>query len=258
VRGLLLLGLIAAAPAQATDLRFITCPIYRDADAGRKSGCWLADDPDGGQRYDVSQAPSKPDWNFQVLVEGRVASNGGNPCGGIVLDPVRTSILPERCPRHMLPAEGFPGRRFVLPERNVAPLSVARTVPPPPYPDRSFHLVYDFDRSFILYQLSDYLLDQAISWIRAASPRRIVVTGYAATEPVVVSGHRLAERAAVARERAEQVTEALVRLGVDRARIETRWRSRSQPAAIAGADGLAEPSRRRVEIDVLDSEAQSR
>ena len=251
-------ALAALAVAQSdggAELRFVSCPIYRDVDAGRKSGCWLADGPESGLRYDVSQAPSKPDWNFQILVEGRVDDAGGNPCGGIVLNPVRTSILPERCARHMLPAEGFSGRRFVLPPRNISPLSVQRPPPPAPYPDRTFHLVYDFDRSFIVYQLSDYLLDEAIHWIRAARPNRIVVTGHGATSPALVSGRRIAERSGIARERAERVTEALIRLNVDASRIQTRWRNASEPTPAAGADGLTEPSRRRVDIEVQGAEA---
>jgi len=124
--------------AAPNELRFVTCPIYRDTDAGRKSGCWLADDPATSIRYDVSSAPSKPDWNYAVLVEGIVAATSPlqDTCGGLVLDPVRTSILPERCPRHMLPAEGFRGRPFSLPVRNVAPASVVRPVPPDSSPCR--------------------------------------------------------------------------------------------------------------------------
>ena len=42
----LLLAIAAPASAQAPVeiVRFISCPIYRDVDAGRKSGCWLADE----------------------------------------------------------------------------------------------------------------------------------------------------------------------------------------------------------------------
>ena len=249
-------GLVAADAAAAQEqLRFVTCPIYRDTDAGRKSGCWLADDPVSGIRYDVTNAPTKPDYGHAVLVEGIVAPAGDTAlCGGTVLDPVRTSILSERCTRHMLPAEGHPGRRFTLPPRNVAPVSVARSAPERPYANRTFSLVYDFGRNFIVYQLDDYILDQAISWIRAVNPRRILVTGHAATSPATVSGRTLRERPELARERAERITEALVRLGVTRDRITTRWRTGARPSPVDGADGLIEPSRRRVDIDILDPE----
>ena len=240
----------AAAAASAEDLRFIACPVYRDANAGKKSGCWLAEDPASGIRYDVSLSPSKPDWNRAVLVEGRVNALAVNACGGVVLEPARVSILPGACTRHLIPAEGFPGRVFTLPVRNVRPMSERRPAPPQPWTDRSFHLQFEWDRSFLVYQLDDYLLDQAITYIRAVNPREIDVTGYAATTPAVVSGEQIAERSAVARERAEMVAESLRRIGVPASKLRVTWQDAAQPADIDAADGLAEASRRRVDIDV--------
>ena len=247
------MSLLVAAPAlQAQDLvKFVACPVYRDAQAGRKSGCWLADDPGTGIRYDVTTSPTKPDWNFSVLVEGRVTPGDENPCGGKVLDPVRVSILPAACTRHMLPAEGFPGRPFVLPERNVAPTSVPREAPPGPYQTKTFYLFFDFDKDFLIYQFDDYLLDQAITWIRAANPGKIVVTGYAATTPEVVSGQTFAEKPEIARRRAEKLGEALIRLGVPEERIEVKWDTRPEPVDAEGADGLPDSSLRRVEIKAV-------
>jgi outer membrane protein OmpA-like peptidoglycan-associated protein len=242
--------LIAAAAPQGGAVRFITCPIYRDTDAGKKSGCWLADDRETGRRFDVSRGPSKPDWSHEVLVEGRLASDVAGNCGGLVLDPVRTSILPGECPRHMLPPEGFAGNKFALPMRNVRPLSEARPVPARPFTDRTFRLVFDFDKAFVVYQLDDYLLDQAISYIRAVNPRRVIVTGWAATGPTYVSGRRIAEKPEIARIRAEKLRLALVRLGVPREKLVVRWRTGAQAVDADGADGLAEPSRRRADIDV--------
>lgn len=250
---LALAALMSASVAQAAEstreLRFVTCPIYRDVDAGRKSGCWLADDPATGRRYDVGLAPTKPDWNNAVLVEGRL-SDAKDVCGGAVLDAVRVSVLQNTCARHMLPAEGWPGRKFQLPVRNVAPAAAPRPAPPGPYGDRAFELVFDFDKAFLVYQLDDYLLDQAITWIRAAKPARISVTGWAATDGVDVSGVRLAENPDIARVRAQMVAEALVRLGVPRETIDVRWSGGAQPTLADGADGLSEPSRRRVDIAV--------
>lgn len=249
------LALALLIPAQAIaaegDLvRFIACPVYRDVDNGRKSGCWLADQNETGVRYDITPSPTKPDWNHEVLVEGRVSANQDNACGGIVLEPVRDSVLDTPCPRHQLPAEGFKGRPFVLPERNVAPLSANLPPPAGPYTDRTFRLFFDFDKSFVVYQYDDYLLDQAIRWIRAANPRRIIITGYAATEPQAAGDRMIAERAQIAKVRAEAITEALRRAGIDPARIETRWENAAQPVDDPDADSLPEASRRRVEISV--------
>ena len=257
----ILVGLVALASpvealAQTADetVRFIACPIYRDTDAGKKSGCWLADERETGRRFDVSAAPSKPDWNHEVLVEGRVAkADAGqfDACGGLTLSPVRVSILAGDCTRQMLPAEGFKGRAYVLPQRNVRPAAETRPKPEPPFTEKTFSLLFDFNRTFIVYQLDDYLLDQAITYIRGVAPRSIIVTGYAATTATTVSGRTIAEPSDLAQRRAEEITEALVRLGVAPRSIQTRWRSAAGPVEAPGADGLGEPSRRRVDIQVI-------
>ena len=167
-----------------------------------------------------------------------------------MLDPVRTSVLPGSCVRRMLPREEYPGNKFSLPRRNIAPLMVERPVPPGPYTNRTFHLFFDVDASFVIYQYDDYLLDRAITWIRAAKPRSITVTGYAATQKQIVSGRAIAEDPAIASERAAKMVEALVRLGVDRRIITARTNLKPQPIDDADADGLAEASRRRVDIAV--------
>lgn len=246
-----LIALIAPLSAQAQDtgalLRFIACPVYRDADSGKKSGCWLADDPASGIRYDVSLSPYKPDWNRAVLVEGRVSALPTDPCGAKVLDAVRTSILPDPCPRHLLPAEGFAGRRFKLPGRNISPLSVPRAVPPGPYAERTFTTFFEFDRDFLIYQYDDYIIDAAVTWIRAAKPAKLVVTGFAATTPETVSGRQIAERTELAQERAENISETLRRLLPGMA-VETRWENGAKVIDAADADGIPGQSQRRVEI----------
>ena len=72
IRLALLLSL-AAASSDVAHVSFVACPIYRDTNDGRKSGCWLVDEPSTGVRYDVTAAPTKPDWNHAVLVEGILA-----------------------------------------------------------------------------------------------------------------------------------------------------------------------------------------
>ena len=246
----ILAALLPLSPAAADTgelVRFVACPIYRDTDAGRKSGCWLVDDPASGRRWDVTQSPYKPDWQLAVLVEGRVSADSAQPCGAPALDPVRTSRLDRPCVRHVLPSEGYPGRRFVLPERNIAPLSVPRPVPPGPYGERTFPVYFEFDNAFLVYQYDDYLIDRAVAWIRAAKPRRLVVTGFAATRSEVVTGVTLAERAEVAAERAEAIAETLRRL-VPGLPVETRTALEAQPTDHPDADGLPGQAQRRAEI----------
>lgn len=243
-----LLAPLTAHAAETGDLvRFVACPVYRDADAGRKSGCWLATDPASGVRHDVTQSPYKPDWNMAVLVEGRVAEGGEELCGGQVLEPVRTSRLDIPCVRHMLPAEGFPGRRFTLPSRNIQPMSVARPVPPGPFAERTFATYFEFDNSFLVYQYDDFIIDNAVTWLRAAKPKKLVITGFAATEPEVVSGVMLAERPEVAAERAEAIAETFRRL-LPGLVVETHSETGAKANGHPDADGIPSQSQRRAEI----------
>ena len=242
------LPLAAAHASEAGDaVRFIACPVYRDTDAGLKSGCWLATDPATGVRWDVTMSPHKPDWNHAVLVEGTVAGDDGSLCGAPSLDPVRTSVLDVPCIRHMLPAEGYPGRRFTLPPRNINPRAVAPVVTEEERQERTFALFFAFDQDFVVYQYSDYLLDQAAHWIRAAQPSRLVVTGYAATVPEEVSGTIIAERVDLAQLRADKIALSLSRLfpGMP---IETHAVTEASVTAIPDADGIDGQSQRRVEI----------
>ena len=249
-------ALALLAPGQAIaqqtgDLvRFVACPIYRDTDSGRKSGCWLADNVETGVRYDVSQSPYKPDWSFEVLVEGRISADPPTPCGGAVLDPVRTSRLTTPCTRHMIPAEQYKGRKFFLPRRNNDPMGVPRPVFKGPFADRTFTTYFEFGRDFIVYQYDDWLIDQAANWIRQARPRKLVVTGYAATDPVVVSGRTLAEPAELAKDRADMIAQSLRRLVPD-IPVETAVQTGAQPVDEPEADGLPGQSQRRAEIHAV-------
>jgi len=242
-------GAVLIAPCHGGELHFIACPIYRDTDAGRKSGCWLADEQ--GVRYDISRAPSKPDWNRQVLVEGRVLDDSPNTCGGIVLAPVRVSILPGRCPQMQLPADSWPGVRFALPARNIRPLYEQRERQEPPYLEQNFSVPFDFGRAFVVYQLGDYYLNQAVLYARDISASRIEITGWAATIARDVSGQHLTEPASLARRRADAVARWFIMSGFEPDKLTTNVAVQDIPAAIDGADGLREPSRRRVDIRVI-------
>lgn len=245
-------ALVAPLSAAAAEtVRFIACPIYRDADSGKKSGCWLSDDPASGTRYDVSLSPHKPDWNYGVMVEGIVTAAPTTPCGGVVLDAVRTSRLYDMpCTRHMLPAESYPGRRFVLPKRNITPSSVVRPVPPGPYAERVFPVYFEFGNDFLVYQYGDYLIEQAGNWINAAHPKKLIVTGFAATQPQVISGRAMSEPAELAAQRAETIAETLRRL-MPGMTIEIATDTSGSATSDKDADGLTDQSRRRVEIRAL-------
>ncbi len=77
------------------------------------------------------------------------------------------------------------------------------------------------------------------------------ITGWAATTPSMVSGRGLAEPAQLARARAEAAATWMRSLGVPADRLVVRWRTGAQPIEMPGAEGLTEPSRRRVDIRVI-------
>ncbi|MAK61883.1 MAG: hypothetical protein CMK09_12990 [Ponticaulis sp.] len=245
----------ATAIAESNVVSFVSCPIYRDADAGKKSGCWLTDNPGTAQRYDVSKATSKPDWNYGVLVEGKVSDEQDNACGGVVLAPVSVSILQEKpCTRFMLPAEGYPGRPFVLPETNTVPLSVERVPPEPPFSDRTFSILFNFNDDFVTYQHGDYYVDQTIQWIRGTNPAEIIITGYADLTEHAISDYPIVEDADMAQKRAEKIAFTLKRLGVSDDLMTVQWESETDEAPDQeGADGLPIASRRRVDIEIIQS-----
>ena len=81
----------------------------------------------------------------------------------------------------------------------------------------------------------------------AARPKKLVVTGYAATAPETVSGVKLAERPEVAKERAETIAETMRRL-VPGLAVETKWKTAATPTDDPEADGLPWQSQRRAEI----------
>jgi hypothetical protein len=240
---------LLAAPAYAAEqtISFVSCPIYRDTDAGRKSGCWLADDRDSGKRFDIADAPIKPILGREILVEGIVA---GKPdtCGGIMLNPVRVSVLPTQCPSFMLPPEQFPGRPFVLPSTTLQPTHIARTPPAPPFSNQSYTIFFALNSDFLMYQHSEVLLDAALQYIEAAKPRRIVITAYAATKPVIVSGREIVEDIGVAKARAAMIVEALTRLKVPRELIHVETRGDPAPDGELAKQGLSEASKRRATV----------
>jgi len=239
------------ATATAQEINFIACPVYRDTNNGRKSGCWLTSDPASGTRYDVTAAPTKADWNKAILVEGFAALDEGNPCGATVMQPVRVSILELPCTRHMLPAEGYEGRRFSLPTRNVRPLYEDRKRPEKPYVEGRFTIPFDFDKTFITYQISDYYLDATSNYALDIQPALVEITGHAQTTPRTISGETIAEPAEIAQERADVVRRALIMRGVPEKNIRiTAARPGAAPYVMEPFDDLKSPIERRVDIRI--------
>jgi outer membrane protein OmpA-like peptidoglycan-associated protein len=232
---------------QAHAVSFVACPVYRDTDAGRKSGCWLANDGAQGVRYDVTESPTKPLVGRMVLVEGEVAGSA-NICGGVALNPVRVAVLDQPCPEVIIPAEGFPSKPSVLPAEFLQPLAVPRKVPAAPYSPQTYQVLFTFNDDRLVYQSVETTIERAMLYAVASKARKVSVTGYADVRGFEVSGRRLAEPKALARARAEAVTLALVRMGVPERSIKTSWRTDPQP--LEAAPSLVTASKRRVTVQV--------
>jgi hypothetical protein len=242
---------VAGAPEASkagTAVSFVACPVYRDTNNGRKSGCWLATDPASGVRYDIAQSRTKPQIGREVLIEGSTAA-GEAVCGAAPLSPTHVSVLESPCPPFLLPAEGYPGRRFaVSPAAVLPPTGTERAPVSGPFTSHDWAIEFSFRSDFLQYQYSEVILDEIARTVAAGRPKRVQVIGYAVTNAVVVSGRALSEPRELARQRAEMVALALERLGVARPPMQVSWSTNPKPAAID--DGLAEPSRRRVEIHI--------
>ena len=242
--------MLNSAPAE--EVSFIACPVYRDTDAGPKSGCWLATERDTGVTYDIGSGLTKPLSDHAVLVEGVVTETSKKEaalCGGIVLSPVRVSVLDDKCHPHLLPAENYPGRVFRPPGEVMRPLSVPRRLPEGPYTDTTFTILFNYNSDFLNYQYSEVILEKASLYIQASNPASVTVIGFAAVEPLHVSGTTLQESLALAEARARKVETALLRLQVPAEIIKTKKRSGKQ-AVDHYAGGLAQETLRRVDIQI--------
>jgi outer membrane protein OmpA-like peptidoglycan-associated protein len=201
---------------QTGSIRFVGCPVYRDTDSGRKSGCWLITDVDSGLRLDLQQSFTKPQLGKEVLVEGILPPDhqrADGDCGGVVLEKVRVSVLNTRCPAVILPNEGYAGRRFDLPGTVMTPNHLPQPQPAKPWVTRDFQIDFDFQSDYLRYQHAEVILQEAFRLAILGHAKSIHIKGYADTSGGSVSGRYLRESADLSKHRAFAVQEALVRLG---------------------------------------------
>ena len=142
----------------AQQRNFVTCPVVRDT---KTVPCFLAEYD--GETYflavqqDIQAEIYPPQLLHEVLVEGTVAP-GPRVCGGIALKPVKLSVLPEVNPacNTILPAEpgieAPPTRRPAGPSTRQAPVTTTPPAPEklaPPFTQREWKILFDFDSSFL-------------------------------------------------------------------------------------------------------------
>ena len=242
----------ADSPAGGERRNFVSCPIVRDT---ATVPCWLADH-DGelyylGIQTDISADFDPPYLGHQVLVEGIVRAGAQRICGGIVLDPVNASPLPEldgKC-NTILPAED----RYTVPfaPRPPGPSGGRLAFAPPPgtadpAPPREgpqeFVIAYDFDMPIMGRHSS--VLTAIFDYARRIDAHSIEIDGRRGAT-LLDDGTVLAERPELAELRAREVAKLLTAAGLPAASIAVDWSSNLEPP-----DGDADWRSRRVTVRV--------
>lgn len=248
--GLLPALLQAAAPIDPSIRNFVACPIVRDT---ASVPCWLAEYD--GELYfltlqaDVS-APVNPPWlGHKVLVEGR-RKDGPRICGGIVLEPVRLSVIAEPDPacNTLLPAEERYNLTFEPPRPpgpSAGRLAFNTLTMPVKAGDvkkevHSSSLQYDFNG--LVNFKHPFQLTPVLDLARAMPAQRITIIGHRGAA-LLSNGAVLQEEPQVARRRAEQVAELLRGAGLTDPKYEVSW-TETAPAP----NGVDDSRQRRVDI----------
>jgi hypothetical protein len=245
------LALVPATLA-AQQRNFVTCPIVRDT---KTLPCFLAEYE--GETYylavqqDISADLYPPQLLHQVLVEGVIAP-GPRVCGGIPLKPVKLSVLPEldlSC-NTILPAEpeieAPPTRRPAGPSTRQAPVTAARPAPEkltPPFLEREWKIVYDFDSDF-LFSRDTRMVSQAAEFAIAAKAKAVQVTAQRGAT-LLSNGRILTESETVAAHRAEKVANMLRGLGTGAEKVTVLI-----VPGVPKPDGISDPQNRVLTIRV--------
>ena len=245
-------ALAAAAPPPGERLSFVACPIVRDT---RSVPCWLSE-YEGDLYYltiqsDVSATVQPPMLGHQVLVEG-VVSDAPAICGGIVLEPVRLSVMPEldRNCDTLLPADerytidfnprppGPSGGRLAFAPDPTTPRGVPE---PPPSGPQAVDVFFDFDRGVSFRHPAD--LSQIMRLARQIGATRVKVTGVRGAHRLS-DGTLLFESPATGRRRAEEVAGLLEGAGLELPTV-VEWTDGEQEA-----DGIDDWQSRRVTVEL--------
>jgi acylphosphatase len=240
----------AAAATEARELAFVSCPIMRDT---RQVPCWLAE-YDGelyylGIQTDVSAPFMPPSLGHKVLVEGKANPDRPRICGGIVIEPVVLSVLPEiddSC-RTILPSDDryqlpFTAPRPPGPSAGRLAFDSGRPprmeMPQPPYKVQSFTVKYDFDGTVTF--MSPRQVQPIYNYADRSEAKRIEITGYRAAVKLS-DGTVLAEAENIAKRRAQEMEHLLRGAGLTKAKYEVRWKDEPE---------IGGPEKRRVEVVV--------
>jgi dienelactone hydrolase len=249
-------SLTLAAPAPGERISFVSCPVVRDTPS---VPCWLSD-YEGSSYYltiqsDVSAVVQPPMLGHKVLVEG-IVSDKPAICGGVVLDEVRLSVMPERdanCDT-ILPADP----RYVVdfnprpPGPSAGRLAFdptpdsAQTAPAAPTGPQTVELHFDFDKA-VSFRHPGALVG-ILELAQQIGAARMQITGMRGAH-LLSDGTVLQESADIGQRRAEQIAGLLQGAGLA---LDTTVMSRD---GLDEADGIADWQSRRVTILLEPGEA---
>jgi hypothetical protein len=237
-----------APAATGAPVNFVACPILRTTNIP----CWVAQFR--GELYYIGVQDTTasvlhpPQLNHQALVEG-VMADTPRVCGGIVLDHLRVSVLPEvdhSC-NAIIPAEGYadpPHRRGVGPAEHQQPERPPPAIPGPPHRPQEFVVKFDFDLDHP-WIIEDRTIEAAMLYAKASGATKVEVMGYRGLSNLS-DGRRFDEESDMAQRRAANIAEALQVIGVNKSIIAVSWKR-----APAGPN----PDDRRVVIRVTPGAA---
>ena len=244
-------AVLAAVPTDPSVRNFVACPIVRDT---ASVPCWLSEHD--GELYfltlqaDVS-APVNPPWlGHKVLVEGRIKPGAARICGGVVLEPVKLSIIaePDASCHTQLPAEDRYNLTFEPPRppgpsggrlafntlpMPVKPVDVKREV-------KQYSLPYDFDG--LINFKHPFQLTPILDMANAMKVSRVEIIGHRGAA-LLSDGSVMPEQMDRAKRRAEQVAELLQGAGLTAPKYEVRWID-----AAPAPSGIDDHTQRRVDI----------
>lgn len=247
-----LAGVVLAAPPPAGErISFVSCPAVRDT---RSVPCWTSD-YEGTTYYltiqsDVSAAVQPPLLGHQVLVEG-IVSDAPAICGGVVLDEVRLSVMPEldqNC-NTVLPVDeryvidfnprppGPSGGRLAF-----DPPPGAREVPAPLQGRQSIDVHYDFDKGVSFRHPGE--LSNIMRVAGQVGATRMQISGLRGAHRLS-NGVLLQESESIGRRRAQEIAGLLQGAGLDVPTTIT-WSDGSSEA-----DGVEDWRSRRVTVELL-------
>jgi hypothetical protein len=239
----------AAHGAEPDPLPLVACPIVQDTPS---VPCWIVET--GGETYylgiqsDVSAPFNPPSLGHMVLVEGRVDRTAPRICGGLVIDPVTVSIMPEASPesdelRMVNPRISLPFEPPRPPGPSLGRLAFSYPGPPPapqpPFEAKSFTVPYEFE-GMVGFKTPQFL-NPVLLYAQQTGAKRIEITGYRGATRLA-DGTTLTEHEGIAHARAQEIAAMLKGAGIDAAEYKV---SADERPARGG------PDTRRVEIRVV-------